>query len=428
MEVELLVKENNVELARARLPAGEFVIGRDPACEIVLNSDAVSRRHARLTIAAAGVFIQDLGSANGTYVDGRRARGRVALQSGQKVELGLVLLQATWGPPPATLATPPAWPEPADLRTARRYEVGEVLAVGGMGVVRRARDPRLGRWVAMKLMSPSSVDAPLKRQRFIVEAQLTGQLEHPNIVPVYDIGIDANDQPFYTMKLVRGLNLRDVIEDIRAGKSDTIQQFPRSRLLAIFQKVCDAVAFAHSKGVLHRDLKPENIMIGDFGEVLVMDWGLALRMESPATPGPAHLDAGLPHEPAPVVGTPQFMAPEQAAGSAARLDPRADIFSLGGVLYYMLTRQPPFPGATPEESLRKIRAGILPPAEQLAEIPAALAAIVKRALAFRPEDRYPTIRELQDDLDAFLSGQPARATRARWWHRWLSAPCRRDHS
>ncbi|MEI6084648.1 MAG: protein kinase [Verrucomicrobiota bacterium] len=426
MELELIFKENNTETARVRLGTGEFVVGRDAACEVPVRSDAVSRRHARLTVGDDGVFIQDLGSANGTFIDGQRADGRVPLVPGQKVEIGLVVMQARWGAPFASIGRPSvdesSGSEPAEISEAllhdRKYEVGDVVALGGMGVVRRAKDLRVRRSVAMKLMSPATVDTLPKRLRFLEEAQVTGQLEHPNIVPVYDLGIDEHDQPFYTMKLVRGLNLKDVLSDILNGKQDTIKQFPLGRLLTIFQKACDAVSFAHSKGIIHRDIKPENIMIGDFGEVLVMDWGLAKRLgrkesrsldETEALHLPAfQTSAGA------VMGTPHFMAPEQAAGQIDQLDARTDIFMLGGVLYCILTLQPPFPGETAQESLHRIRTGhITPPAEfkdtkpaqcPNRTIPESLAAVAMKALAFQPDDRYQTIRELQKDLDAYQGG------------------------
>jgi len=433
MELELILKEDNTEKARVTLGTGEFVVGRDAACEVRIPSDAVSRRHARLTVGDDGVFIQDLGSANGTYIDGQRADGRVSLLPGQKVEMGLVVMQAHWTAPSTSAKATVVEniiPEAAALTEAllhdRKYEVGDVVAMGGMGVVRRAKDLRVRRSVAMKLMSPAAVDTLPKRLRFLEEAQVTGQLEHPNIVPVYDLGVDEHDQPFYTMKLVRGLNLKDVLEDIRAGKQDTIKQFPLGRLLTIFLKACDAVSFAHSKGIIHRDIKPENIMIGDFGEVLVMDWGLAKRLgRKEVSLGDDTESINLPAfqtSAGAVLGTPNFMSPEQAAGKIDELDARTDIFMLGGVLYCILTLQPPFPGDTSHEALQRIRTGsIVPPLEfndsKLAhypdgKVPRSLAAVAMKALAYQPENRYQTIRELQKDLEAYQGGFATSAEQA----------------
>jgi serine/threonine protein kinase len=424
MELELILKEDNTEKARVTLGTGEFVVGRDAACEVRIPSDAVSRRHARLTIGDDAVFIQDLGSANGTFIDGQRAEGRVPLMAGQRVEMGLVVMQARWttsptGSLPTVVDT--SLPVSAEATEAmlqdHKYEIGEVVALGGMGVIRRAKDLRVRRPVAMKLMSPGAADTLSKRLRFVEEAQVTGQLEHPNIVPVYDLGIDEHDQPYYTMKFVRGLTLKVVLDDIAAGKQDTIKQFPLGRLLTVFQKACDAVAFAHSKGIIHRDLKPDNIMIGDFGEVLVMDWGLAKRLgradvnsdDTTSDDFPAfRTTAGA------VLGTPNFMSPEQAAGKIDELDGRTDIFMLGGVLYCILTLRPPFPGTTAQEALKKVSDGdIAPPMDFNFEkpphcpdrtIPESLAAVAMKALKYRPDERYPTVRELQKDIENYQGG------------------------
>src|SRR5262249_29593447 len=155
------------------------------------------------------------------------------------------------------------------------YAIGREVARGGMGAIREAEHVSLRRKVAMKVMlsgKQASRDAALRFER---EAQVLAQLEHPNIVPIHDLGIDEQGQVFYTMKFVKGVTLKNVLEEIKTSNAETISKYPLTNLLTIFQKVCDAVSFAHSKGVIHRDLKPENVMLGDFGEVLVMDWGLA---------------------------------------------------------------------------------------------------------------------------------------------------------
>ena len=268
--------ENDTEKSRLTLPEGEHVFGRDDACEIVIENDSVSRRHARLTVGESGVFLQDLGSANGTFVNGDRANGRIQLASGQQIQLGTVVFKVEWSASTESAHREVAAPE--QVLQGRKYELGNVVALGGMGVVHRAQDLHVRRAVAIKTMSETTKVTPAKRLRFVEEAQVTGQLEHPNIVPVYDLGIDEAGKPFYAMKYVRGITLRTVLNDLLNLKSDAITQFPLGRLLTVFQKACDAVAFAHSKGVIHRDLKPDNIMIGDFGEVLVMDWGLSKRL------------------------------------------------------------------------------------------------------------------------------------------------------
>ncbi|MFM8468520.1 MAG: serine/threonine-protein kinase [Limisphaerales bacterium] len=273
------------------------------------------------------------------------------------------------------------------------YRARRELARGGMGAVLDAQDCKFGRSVAMKVMLRGGNASEEEKQRFLQEARVLGQLAHPNIVPAHDLGADEHGRLFYTMKLVRGVTLADVLNRLRDGEAATLARYPLSQLLTIFLKVCDGVAFAHSRGVIHRDLKPANIMVGDFGEVLVMDWGLAkilpespaallpaaefphgagaspaaptsvadeTLLASPASPAGAAIvtstlpSAGaLPPSPLPeavsdrllpmpssthltmegtVLGTPNYLSPEQAAGAGAPIDARADVYSLGAIL------------------------------------------------------------------------------------------------
>src|SRR4029434_1261634 len=173
----------------------------------------------------------------------------------------------------------------------KKHRVITTIARGGMGVVLQARDLRIRRNVAMKVMKTGAQFSRENVLRFIDEAQLSGQLEHPNIVPVYDLGIDEHGEIFYSMKYVRGITLDEILRGLRNGRAETIEEYPLSTLLTIFQKICDAIAFAHSKGVVHRDLKPENVMIGRYGEVLVMDWGLAKNISAATRDGdPARIE------------------------------------------------------------------------------------------------------------------------------------------
>lgn len=235
---------------------------------------------------------------------------------------------------------------------ADNYKLGEEIARGGMGSVLQAEDAKLKRTVALKAMLMDADSDVGLRQRFIREAEVLAMLAHPNIVPIYDIVWEDGVPLFYTMKLVRGRTLQAIINDLRAQDAGTLREFTLDRLLGIFRNVCNAIAFAHSKGVLHRDLKPENVMVGEFGEVLVMDWGLAKIVGKPGDAVAEQLSALIHPQSAAmtmhgaVLGTPQYMSPEQALGHIEALDERSDIFSLGGILYAILTLRPPVEGKT----------------------------------------------------------------------------------
>jgi len=281
-------------------------------------------------------------------------------------------------------------------RQDTKYDVGEVLGRGGMGAVLDAKDLCVRRHVAMKMMLDGGQVSREHVLRFIQEAQVTGQLEHPNIVPVHELAVNDQSRVFYTMKYVRGVTLKQILAGIRSEDADTIRDYPLPRLLTIFQKVCDAIAFAHSKGVVHRDLKPENIMIGGYGEVLVLDWGLGKIVELGGRPGEARprskpwREKGTeewqdPDAPASsihsvrqtgagdefqtmdgkVMGTPVFMAPEQAHGHVEQIDSRTDVYSLGAILYNILALCPPIDGTSTNAILLKVMAGDITPPVQV---------------------------------------------------------------
>ena len=301
--------------------------------------------------------------------------------------------------------------------THERYSLTRLHARGGMGQVWLARDTDLGREVALKELRPEQARNPAVWSRFLEEAKITGQLEHPNIVPVHElVRTGEGRKPFYTMRFVKGRTLSEAIEAFHRcraeGKFDPLEF---RALLGAFLGVCNAVAYAHSRGVIHRDLKPQNVVLGDYGEVIVLDWGLAKLVERPEetlTPAVAlapDADRGETVE-GQVLGTPAYMSPEQAEGRLDSVDRRTDIYGLGAILYEILAGQPPFDGDGIAEVLRKVATE--PPAPPRSRCPAApppLEAICLKALAKRPEDRYATARDLADEVRHGLADEPVSA-------------------
>ncbi len=313
--------------------------------------------------------------------------------------------------PSGFLGTAPEVPAPPSADA--RFELVRVLARGGMGTIRQAFDHHLLRTVALKVLEPTR-DAPADEVvRFVEEAQITAQLDHPNIVPVHDLGrrADEHGRPFFAMKLVTGQTLGDVFRRMRANRLDSVQL---EQALEIFMKVCDAVSFAHSRGVVHRDLKPDNVMVGSHGQVYLMDWGVAL-LKGTSRPSDATARVVLERDPklgnveetGTIVGTAAYMAPEQAQGETASTDERTDVFGLGAILYELLTGLPPNPGRSYDETLESAQRGERAPPEERAawpDVPPGLCEITRRALSTRPEDRHPTVDALKSDVKDFVRG------------------------
>jgi serine/threonine protein kinase/tetratricopeptide (TPR) repeat protein len=436
-----------------RLALGSYVIGRaEGSCDIPILSPEISRQHVRLTLTETQCTVEDLGSTSGTMHQGQAVRGSKTVVYPLELHLGTVRVQIE------------AVTQTAEQSgSAGHYTKGRAIAQGGMGAVLEANDQLLGRTVAMKVVRQDIGDSESIRLRFIREATVLARLEHPSIVPIYEMGKDTEGRLYYTMKKVEGRTLQVILDDLKAGQAATVKEYTLDRLLNVFRKICEAMAFAHDKGVIHRDLKPENVMVGEYGEVLVMDWGLAKILQDAAqsavelqmsnqTPGSAsgtQLPTGFQElrdsqlsgssqnltMDGAVMGSPQYMPPEQAEGKVAEVDERSDIFSLGGILYSILTLKPPVEGRTIKEVLDNVKSGrITPPTHYNTgsssanntklpkgnvkdpkpitplphcpggRVPSALSSVTMKALAFAPEDRYAEVEELADDVEAYQRG------------------------
>jgi serine/threonine-protein kinase len=298
--------------------------------------------------------------------------------------------------------------------STEKYEVVSPLGMGGMGEVLLVRDKDLLRDVALKLLRTDVASEDSKR-KFVAEAQATSQLEHPGIPPVYDIGVGADGRCYYSMKLVRGRSLHSVVEALAAGDAETTREHDVHRLMTVLERVAEAVHFAHEKGVLHRDLKPENIMLGSYGEVLVVDWGLAKVegvAESETAVQTAETLAERMTQMGTVKGTIPFMSPEQAYGQ--ELDRRSDVYALGAILYELLTLRSAFEGGEAIAMLLRVARGEFEdvatknPGRPVHEF---LAALCRRAMAKDPAERPPTAREFADELRSFLDGRAEKERR-----------------
>jgi eukaryotic-like serine/threonine-protein kinase len=353
--------------------------------------------------------------------------------------------------------TPPPQKSPSFAGANPAAEVpfifGKRIAQGGMGAILEASDCKLGRTIAVKVMLSEADCSEEQKQRFVQEAAILGRLEHPNIVPIHDLGLDSEGQLYYTMKLVKGQTLQHILDRLRREDAVTLEHYTLDRLLTIFRKVCDALAFAHAQNIIHRDLKPENIMVGEFGEVLVMDWGISKILGALGNEGSVTGSDGILPSPTAgsrpsldgtgsftstmegaVMGTPNYMSPEQAMGRVNELDERSDIFSLGGILYAILTLRPPVEGKTVWEVLEKVQAANItsptmfgattssrgkakPKGEVLdakkitplphmpgGRVPPALSAVAMKALTLDKTKRYQHVAAFSEDIEAFQGG------------------------
>ncbi len=336
-----------------------------------------------------------------------------------------------------TTVDAPGQAEEAD--SEGRFQIVRFHDRGALGEVFVARDSQLRRYVALKRIKQHPAADNDKRARFVVEAEITGRLEHPGIVPVYGLGTFDDGRPFYAMRFIRGDNLKAAIDqfhkDEKAGRDAGARTLALQKLLRRFLDVCNAIAYAHSRGVVHRDLKPGNIMLGKYGETLVVDWGLAKSVgRSDPAPASATLDDRtlVPESGSDLrgtregslLGTPVYMSPEQAAGQIERLGPASDVYSLGATLYCLLTGRAPFEDQDLEELLPKVQRGEFVPSGKLQGwIDPALEAICLKAMKTEPAQHYATPRALADDVEHWLADEPVWAyaepftVRAKRWMR-----------
>lgn len=303
-------------------------------------------------------------------------------------------------------------PMKPEMKVHRRLVAGPQFGEGGMSLLMEAVDTNLMRKVAVKILREAVGNDEDELSRMVMEAQITAQLDHPNIVPVYELGLDKKKRLYFTMKKVVGKPLYEIINEKELQNRTDRDIF---NLIQIMLKVCDAVAYAHSKGVLHRDLKPDNIMIGSFGQVYLMDWGVAyLRkgvgqacpaMEMPEVKKRKRYRARKEKKGS-IVGTPCYMPPEQACGDLNAIDERSDVFTLGAILYEILTGEFPFPGKSLQEmTVNAKKCEPQPPNERVDfPLPVGLVKITMKAMSKEPADRHQSVEALRNDLESFLEG------------------------
>jgi serine/threonine protein kinase len=395
-------------LACCVIRRGRYVIGHEPKNEIIVDEPSVSGRHARLSVHSDDeIYIEDLGSANGTRVDGQLVTEPTRVSFHSEVRLGAVPLRFERSRLPAAVfeELPPTFLHP------QRYEIEEVVVQGTKSVIHQARDLSLQREVAIKLMMPEVQRDTAAVLRFIREAQVTGQLPHPGILPIYEFGQNEQGLLYFTTRFIEGESLSTILERLAEGDERALARYSLFTLIQLWQKICDAVAFAHSRGVVHNALRPDFIEVGRFGEVFVTQWSHAILLTE--TFGDVrHVNAPENSLPLPLT---HYSAPEQAAGLVHEMDTRADIFALGGLLYRIVTLRDPLSGETEDGLLEAALNASVPapaakaksdpcphwPKGRLPEFPAAVA---MKALSYQREDRHQTVEELQREVATWQEG------------------------
>jgi serine/threonine protein kinase len=398
------------QIARCLLRRGRYIIGSSPKNEIVVEDDSVSGRHSRLTVVNdLEYYIEDLESANGTMVDGSPAAGLMQINPGARIQLGLCSLELQRAGLPAAVFSF----LPDGFLRETRYNFGEAVVEGQTSTIYNAFDTTLGRDVAIKVLRPESQMNMEHVLRFIREAQITSQLQHPGILTVYELGINEQTQLYYTTRFVEGEPFSAILDAMSSRDPAAIAAHSLASLLTSWQKACDAVAYANAHGVVHAGLRPDSITCGAFGEVIVISWSFA------RVTGTNPIGAALtrPVHAAPIDAIPPlspFCAPEIAAAAWDEVSARTDVYSLGAILYRMITLHRPI-AAEDEATLFEaiLNGAIRPPAEFASEphphcpggrYPGPLVAIAMKALSRKPEDRYQSVPELQASVAAWQEG------------------------
>jgi eukaryotic-like serine/threonine-protein kinase len=347
--------------------------------------------------------------------------------AGSSLEPGVTIPTAASNPPRVEADTDRTLDPQTEEADDARFRILRLHDRGGLGEVYVALDRELNREVALKRIRDEHADNTQGQARFVVEAEITGNLEHPGVVPIYSLGRDDSGRPYYAMRFIKGNNLKSAADrfhqaDTSPGRDPRERALELRRLLARFLDVCDAIEYAHSRGVLHRDIKPANVMLGRFGETLVVDWGLAKSVGRPDHGGGAadaegtlapESSSGLqPTLAGSRLGTPAYMSPEQATGRLDRLGPASDVYSLGATLYYLLVGKAPFEGSDLPEILRRVEAGeLVRPRSINPQADPALESICLKAMAADPARRYPSARALAVDIEHWLADEPTSAYR-----------------
>jgi WD40 repeat protein/serine/threonine protein kinase len=431
-----------IEEADAARLAGHLS-GCSPCLEALAGLESRDTLLAAMQAQAARTFDSERALVEGLIdrLSGRPRAGDAAAPLPETDDAGA--LPSTADAKSDTAVSAPSAAAPGERRGS--FAIIKPHAQGGLGQVSIAHDEKLRRQVALKEIRADRAADPYLRQRFVTEAEITGQLEHPGIVPVYTLDEDASGRPYYAMRFIQGRTLAEAIRDYHAHPAPLVFR----ELLKRFVTICQTIAYAHSKSVIHRDLKPANVMLGEYGETLVVDWGLAKQLASAASPGRSAAPRGMALDASlvstcgselglttagQVLGTPGYMSPEQAAGHSQEIGPATDVYALGAILYEILAGRKPYADAgNVAEILRRVATGVPPhPPSQLAGgIPAALEAVCRKAMAHSAADRYAAPQELAGDIDKWLADEPVScyedpfsARLARWARRhrsWVQA-------